>query len=144
MTLKELIEKKNWNNQIELCIQKYNEKYYLTSSLEGFKKVFNKLKEIEPEELSECTIIIEKEINKDVKPHVCYYYPSIKDNKNQIECEYISFTEWKYILGMQIIQTDTIKKLSKIKIITILLWEMTFFGFTEKEIQKKIMYLSQF
>ncbi len=123
--LKKLIDKHHWED-----IEPSFKEYYPNNikSLDGFERVFFKLKEMEAH-IS----------NK--KRELRIEYIEDKDNSfHAVDCVIedrelsISFIPWSEILGMSISE-ESIDFFLEPDIICHSIWEMTFHGFTEKKIQ---------
>lgn len=135
MKLVDIIFKYDWD-----LLYKYFNKYYPFEKIEHYKDFLESLKKLTPIE-SEFKI----SINHIIEDHMFsegiddwYSVHGISKNTNsEIETyalEYSTFEEW---LGMEI-DEDTLNRYPKPFIIIHCLWEMTFCGFTNEQIQNRL------
>lgn len=147
MKFKELIDKYNWNDVYSTLIQLYPDQ---EKNIEGYKQVFEELCTLRPTE-TKMRIVIEDvfdEYDKEYHAHVSGKDGTLnkesdpkhfKDDEigNQEVSYGIEFTDWAEWLSMKIDQ-ESLSKYSELDIIGHCLWEMTFYGFTQKDIKKAI------
>lgn len=133
MTLKDLIKNNTWLSVSSTLTSTYPDQ---AESLEGFKAVFEKLLAMEPEE-TDLEITIEYVMDGDheyVDVSGKHKYPKTEEEKYS---QAIEFSPWRQWLGMEI-STKSLHVFSELQIIAHCLWEMTFMGFEEREIQNKL------
>jgi hypothetical protein len=109
--------------------------------LDNYENVYNELKSFKPKE-SNITIIISNEIDAfDNEQYVNVSgYPNSKSKSsanNLTESLALEFTSWDEWLGMNIDQSS-MKSFSSFEIICHCLHEMTFMGFSQKEIKNEL------
>ena len=122
MTFSELIKAQSWPS-VEATLMMYFPKYQ--SSLSGFKRAFNKLQNMEPQQNTD-TLKLERIDAENVN------ITTVCDDK-----EYsITIAPWDEILGNHI-DAQSIAKFSQPEIAAFVLWELTFYGFDEETIKKK-------
>ena len=130
MTFKDLVQNNSWSNIQNVFLEVYPE---AEDNMEGYKIVFEKLQTMKPEKI-DMSIIIKAEIDEDEK----YFDVSglYKNPKTQEEkyTQGIEFTPWRQWLGMEI-SLENLNNFSETEIIVHCLYEMTFAGFSETEIQ---------
>ncbi len=97
-----------------------------------YKRALNELRKLSSKEVKDIQIYIRKEYDTfDKKSYICTSGID-KDNKTWA-IEFTPFEEW---LGM-IIHRKTLNNFSKLDIIAHCLFEMTWFGFTNKDVKKE-------
>lgn len=135
MTLKHLITDYNWISIALVLKELYPEQ---KSNLEGYEAVYNKLMIMKPEpsELSICVTNEVDDFDGEAYVHVSgiYEIPRTEEEKWSHAIEFVPWKEW---LGMEITQ-DSLNNFSELEIIAHALFEMTFVGFDEKNIQSKL------
>ena len=127
MKFKDIIINSNWNDIEKLLLTLDENK----DNLEGYKKVYDELMKLKPKR-SDCVLTIKHVIN-DEEEYEDVFGVSKKDKQNYA----LEFTPWQEWLGMEINQ-KTLNKYSKPSIIANCIYEMTFFGFEQKKIKKKM------
>ena len=147
MKFKELICKYNWNDVQSTFMKLYPDQ---GKNIEGYKQVFKELHAIKPVE-TKIRIVIEDifdEYDKEYYTHVSGKDGTLnkesdpehfKDDEigNQEVSYAIEFIDWAEWLAMDI-DHESLSKYSELEIIGHCLWEMTFCGFTQKDIKKAI------
>lgn len=133
MTFKELIESNTWPTISSLFLESYPQ---AEKNMEGYKTVFEKLTVMDSEK-SDMSIIISKE--KDGNEEYIDVSGLYNKPKNEEEhySQGIEFTPWGKWLGMDI-SKESLAAFSEPEIIVHCLYEMTFVGFSEEDIQKRI------
>ena len=122
MTFSELIKALSWPS-VEATLMMYFPKYQ--SSLSGFKRAFNKLQILEPQQNADTLKLVRIDAENVNVTTVC-------DDK-----EYsITIAPWDEILGNKI-DAQSLAKFSQPEIAAFVLWELTFYGFDEETIKKK-------
>jgi hypothetical protein len=133
MKLSEIIHRNNW-----LSIESTFRNLYQSDEddINAHKEAFEKLLLL-PEESSNIQIAI-RNIKEDEDEY--YEVSGIETTKDKGEekTEHlaIEFTPWSEWLGMQI-SKETVSKFNELEIISHCLYEMTYAGFTEEEIQNE-------
>lgn len=114
--------------------------------LDEYRNVFEKLKITEPSEyeleivLTECDG--EPDFESDTETYVDVFgRKKIPDPNSITESYAIEFLEWDKWLGMDL-APETIKNFSNLEIIAHCLYEMTFIGYDEDEIQEQLKLLN--
>jgi hypothetical protein len=127
MKIKDLVLDSDWNEieKILLTLDKNKD------NLEGYKKVYEDLLNLKPKK-SDCILKI-KHVKNDEEEYEDVFGTSKNDNQDYA----LEFTSWQEWLDMEI-DTKTQKKYSKPSIIANCIYEMTFFGFNQKKIKKKM------
>lgn len=136
MRLNELIETNNWLSVSMTLTSLYPDQ---KESLAAYEEVYDILLQMKPADM-ETEIVLQQ----------CYDYETNeesyvdisglkKDNQNLqlAESWAIEFVPWAEWLGMTL-SSNTLKQFSELEIISHCLYEMTFMGYDEKEIQKQL------
>lgn len=160
MKFKDIIDIVEWDKVWEELIKEYPDQ---KKSYDGYYLVFYQLKELEPKE-SDFTICVERVLDT-LHKECCdgeelWYYDvngkngtlqkedeqfdnmnfkteEEKENFGNQEVSYaLEFTKWEEWLGMEISE-DTLIKLTDEKIVAYCLYEMTFCGYEQDEIQSQ-------
>lgn len=108
----------------------------VNKSLQGYKTVFEKLLLMIPEKM-DMEIIIERLADEDetyIEVSAKHKYPKSKEEQFS---QAIEFTPWNKWLGMEI-SDRSLHEYSQLEIIAHCLYEMTFVGFAEDEIQNEL------
>jgi hypothetical protein len=163
MKFKELIDSVHWEFiEDEFRSWYYKDKEASEYQLDGYRKVFDELKMIEPKDTDmriylKLIIWDEFENKLEEEPYVivdgkngklqkesedfCYFQFKDDEDKERIGNEEISwgieFEPWDIWLGMSI-DEDTLKEFTKEEIVTHCLWEMTFCGYDQEDIQEQM------
>lgn len=133
MKFKEIIDKYEWSDKFEKTLLKLypgEEK-----NLEGYIKVFNKIKNLKPKNSKFTIILGEGEFGDETWIDV---FGVNEDDNVSYAIEFVEWCEW---IGMNI-GVDTLLNFDDIEIIIHCLYEMTYFGFEEeiiKEQEEKII-----
>ncbi len=137
MKFGEIIKSNSWLSIELVLLSLYSDE---KKNITGYEEVFNKLKNLQPEE-TDVSIIISWE--KDDYGQTDYinvsgYYNNPNNNTEEFTNSLaIEFTPWNEWLGMEI-DPNTLKTFNELEIISHCLYEMTFVGFDEKYIQTEI------
>lgn len=131
MTLKELVQNHTWQNVFAKFLEIYPE---AKENMKGYELVFERLKKMQPEE-NDFAIIITKETDEDDDYFEVSGLHKHPKTKEETYPQGIEFTPWRQWLGMDIYQ-DSLDNFSEQEIVVHCLYEMTFVGFSEDEIQK--------
>ena len=135
MTLKKLIQTNSWLSIAAILQELYPDE---ANNLSGYKELFEKLLLMDVED-SDISIDVEHQKDDfDGEEYVdvsgTYKYPKNEEEKFS---QAIEFTPWNQWLGMEISQVSFIH-FSELEIISHCLYEMTFIGFEEEEIQDEL------
>ena len=127
MKFKDLVLNSDWQKIEKILLTLDDNK----DNMEGYKKVFEELIKLKPKR-SDCVLTI-KHVKNDEEDYEDVFGISKKDNQNYA----LEFTPWQEWLDMELDQ-KTLKEYSKPSIIANCIYEMTFFGFDQKKIKKKM------
>jgi len=146
MKFKDLIDKYKWDGVYSTFMQLYLDQ---EKNIEGYKRVFEELRTLEPVETKMCIVIedVFDEYDKEYCAHVSGKDGTLNKESdpehfkedevgNQEVLYAIEFTDWAEWLAMEIEQ-EYLSKYSELDIIGHCLWEMTFYGFTQEKIKKQ-------
>jgi len=127
MRFKDLVLDSDWKKieKILLTLDKNND------NLKGYKKVYEELLNLKPKKSD--YILKIKHVKNDEEDYEDVFGTLKNDTQNYA----LEFTSWQEWLGMEI-DPKTQKKYSNPSIIANCIYEMTFFGFNQKKIKKKI------
>lgn len=135
MTLKQLISKHHWVSVSLILKELYPEQQ---ADLDGYEKVFNQLSCMNSETSELCIQVTNVVDDFDGEEYVSvsgiYENPQSEEEEISYAIEFVSWKEW---LGMKI-SKDSLNTFSELEIIAHALFEMTFFGFDEEDIQKEM------
>jgi len=137
MKLNDLINSNFWLSVKIVLLQLYpNEK----KNISAYEQIFNDLKFMEPV-AGDISIVLSNEhddFDKSEYVDVSGRENNPKENSNELtDSLAIEFTPWNEWLGMDI-DKDTLQDFTELEIIAHCLYEMTFIGFEEEEIQEKM------
>lgn len=142
MTFKEIVEHNDWASVEPIFQRLYSDEL---SNVPGYEKVFSELKLLKAIK-TDIIILFSKEWNKFDKLEYIHVsgYDRNKENPNNktIETLAIEFSPWEEWLGMEI-DKETLNSFSEIEILCHCLYEMTFFGFNQSKIKKKLDQINQ-
>ena len=127
MKVKDLVLNSDWQKIEKILLTLDDNK----DNMEGYKKVFEELIKLKPKR-SDCVLTI-KHVKNDEEDYEDVFGISKKDNQNYA----LEFPPWQEWLDMELDQ-KTLKEYSKPSIIANCIYEMTFFGFDQKKIKKKM------
>lgn len=133
MTLKQLILNTTWPNISSLFLELHPE---AEENIKGYKNVFEKLQLMEPEEMDISIIITKENDGDDVYFDVSGLYKHPKNEEDHYP-QGLELTPWRKWLGMDI-SKDSFNNFTELEIIVHCLYEMTFVGFEEEDIEKRI------
>jgi len=133
MKLSDIIHRNNWLS-IEMTFRKLYQSE--EDDINAHKEAFDELLLL-PEESSDIQIEI-RHIKDDEEEYyeVCGIEKIQENGEEKTEHLAIEFTPWSEWLGMEI-SKDTEKKYNELEIISHCLYEMTYAGFTEEEVQNE-------
>ncbi len=104
-------------------------------NIKGYKYVFQTLRLMRPRYSKEGMVI---DISKVGRGRKAYFSVSgVYAQKSRQQSYAIEFTPWSEWLGLEV-GNQVLKKIPKNEIIAHCLWEMTFMGFTQDKIRKKL------
>ncbi|WP_296621202.1 DUF6557 family protein [Marivirga sp.] len=138
MKLFNIINSNNWLSIELTLLQLYPDQKRL---IHAYRSVFENLKSLNPKE-NKMRIVLSEEDCDFENEYALNTYIDIsgqddtKDEYGNIISYAIEFTEWKKWLGMDI-APDTLRNFSELEIISHCLYEMTFIGYDEAEIQEE-------
>lgn len=127
MRLKELINRYKWNEISSAIIRLYPDQ---KRGIQRYKKVLAVLCSIKPGE-TKWSIVIEDCFDEDEQE---YYVDVSAKNPGEQQLYALDLTNWEEWLGMEI-SYRTLRKYSKLDIIAHCLWEMTWHGYEQKDIE---------
>ena len=136
MKLQDLIKSNSWLSVELTLLQLYPDQ---DKMLDEYRSVFENLKSIEPVDNKMRIVLTEYDCDPDDESEIKTYVDvsgqdDTKDENGRIISYAIEFTEWNKWLGMDITPV-TLKYFSELEIIAHCLYEMTFIGYGEEEIQ---------
>jgi hypothetical protein len=135
MKFKKLIQSNSWLSVETILLQLYpNEE----KNISGYKKVFEELLFMHPEDSEILIVVAHQKDDFDGEEYVDvsgkYAHPK---NEEEEFSQSIEFTPWNKWLGMEI-SPESLLHFSELEIISHCLYEMTFAGFEEEEIQEEL------
>jgi hypothetical protein len=139
--IKNILEKVLFRDMVRACSFKSVKESLLRlfpdqkKNINGYKDVFETLRRMRPRYNEEGMVIDIRRVGRGKKAYfsvsgICLE----KDIQQSYALEYTPWSEW---LGYEVAQS-VLKKLSKEEIVAHCLWEMTFAGFTQSKIRRKI------
>lgn len=139
MKLVDLIKSHHWLSVEMTLLNLYSDQ---ADSTEGYKKVFGDLQTMEPVNdemlivLTECKYDNDEE-NNPQSTYVDVSGRKLKSDPSSLTDSYaIEFVKWKNWLGMEI-APETADNFTELEIIAHCLYEMTFCGYEQEEIQQQ-------
>jgi hypothetical protein len=126
MNVRDLFGKVLWDDVAERFAQHYQD---YVKSLEGMKKVFDQVRTCAPAHDSK-GFVISIDLVQDEEEHWYNVYGRISGEKERYALEFCLFTEWAGFT----VDENLLQRMSPQDIVSHLLWEMTFFGYTEEDI----------
>jgi hypothetical protein len=137
MKFGEIVKSNNWLSVEMVLLSLYPDE---KKNLSGYEEVFNKLRVLQPKK-TDISILVSWEkddFDQTDYVNVSGYYNNPDENTNILTNSLaIEFTPWNEWLGMDIDQI-TLKTFNELEIISHCLFEMTFVGFEEEEIQAEM------
>jgi hypothetical protein len=138
MKLQDLIKSNSWLSIELTLLQLYPDQ---DKMLDEYRSVFENLKSIEPGDSKMRIVLTEHGCDPDDESEIKTYVDvsgqdDTKDENGRKISYAIEFTEWNKWLGMAI-TPETLKNFSELEIIAHCLYEMTFIGYDEEEIQEE-------
>jgi len=141
MKLQDIVRTNDWLSVELTLIKLYPDQ---EENLETYKEIFQKLREMIPTD-NDIQIILEKCFDEESYEESTVDVSGIKfvpDKSNLTESLAIEFVPWSEWLGMSI-HERTLKSFNELEIISHCLFEMTFVGFEEEEIQDQFSSLKK-
>lgn len=136
MKLQELIKTNDWQSVELILISLYPDQ---GKNIEAYKDIFQKLREMAPTE-SDMQIVLEQQFDEETHEesyvHVSGRQPK-PDDSNETEDFAIEYVPWSEWLGMSI-HPDSLIDFNQLEIISHCIYEMTFAGFDEEQIQQQM------
>lgn len=126
-TLKDLVNMVHFTDMWEELKVLYDVK---DKAFEGYCRVYNRLRDLEPVKDEDMTIYIEFVQESTEEDSWYHVFGRIKDEDT---CYGLNFTPWKNWLSYEI-KTDL--EMNNAQLLAHILWEMTFDGFEEQKIQE--------
>jgi hypothetical protein len=144
MKFKDLIKSNNWLSVELTLLNLYPDQ---SGMIDDYKTVFESLLNLEPHDNAMKIVLNEYDCDLEdegeIKTYVDVSGQEDEKDENGNKISYaIEFSEWNKWLGMGISQ-ETLLNFSELEIIVHCLYEMTFIGFDEEEIQKERKSLDQ-
>ena len=134
MELKKFIQSNSWLSVATILLQLYpNEE----KNISGYQKVFEELLFMQPKDSEIIIVVAHQKDDFDGEEYVDVSgkYANPKNEEEEYS-QAIEFTPWNKWLGMEICQ-ESLLHFSELEIISHCLYEMTFAGFKEEEIQEE-------
>ena len=138
MTFKELIQKNSWETLASLFLETYPDS---KENKQEYKKVFEELKTMPPKE-TDMWLVLKKETSGEeeyVDVAGLHKHPKSEEEKYAQGIEFLSWHNW---LDMDI-QEETLQTFSEQEILVHCLYEMTYVGFSEEQIQERVRKANQ-
>ncbi len=139
MKLNNLIKSNHWLSIELTLLQLYPDQHEM---IEEYRNVFNILQMLEPEDNDMNIVLTEYDCDPNFESDKTTYI-DVSGRKNTVDPNWltesyaIEFVAWSKWLGMEL-APETIKNFSELEIIAHCLYEMTFVGYEEDEIQEKL------
>lgn len=137
MKFGEIVKSNNWLSVEMVLFKLYPDE---KKNISGYEEVFNKLRVLQPKK-TDISILVSWEkddFDQTDYVNVSGYYNNPDKNTGELTNSLaIEFTPWNEWLGMDIDQ-NTLKTFNELEIISHCLYEMTFVGFEEEEIQAEM------
>ena len=138
MKLSDLINSNHWLSVELTLLQLYPDQKGIIGE---YRNVFEKLQQLAPEEYDMSIMLKEydcdHEDESEIKTYVDVSGRKAQKEEGKLTDSYaIEFVEWKNWLGMDV-APETTKNFSDLEIIAHCLYEMTFIGYEENEIQEQ-------
>ena len=135
MKFKKLIQTNSWLSVEIILLELYPDE---EKNISGYKKVFEELLFMHPDDSDISIVVAHQKDDFDGEEYVDVSgkYNNPKNEEEKFS-QAIEFTAWSKWLGMEISQ-ESLLHFSELEIISHCLFEMTFVGFEEKEIQEEL------
>lgn len=135
MKFKKLLQTNSWLSAATILLESYPDE---AKNISGYKKVFETLLFMNAYDSDISIDVVHQKDDFDGEEYVDvsgkYKYPKNEDEKFSQAIEFTAWSEW---LGMEVSQ-ESLLHFSELEIISHCLFEMTFAGFEEEEIQKEL------
>lgn len=135
MTLQKLIRTNSWLSVAAILQELYPDE---AKNRSGYKEVFEKLMLTDVEDSDISIEVVHQKDDYDGEEYVdvsgSYKHPKNEEEKFS---QALEFTPWNQWLGMELSQ-ESLNHFSELEIISHCLYEITFMGFEEKEIQDEL------
>jgi len=135
MKFKKLVQTNSWLSVETIFLELYPDE---EKNISGYKKVFEELSYMHPDDSDMLIVVAHQKDDFDGLEYVDvsgkYSHPKNEDEKFS---QGIEFTAWSKWLGMEISQ-ESLLHFTELEIISHCLFEMTFAGFEEEEIQEEL------
>lgn len=139
MNLPQLLEKHKNKEIVDRLIELYPDQ---KRSAPGYRKVLKNLRSMTPVKRDEMKIDV-YHVKDDLDPENIYEYESVSGVIEGEDISYaIEYTPWDEWLGFEFTE-DSLKNYPEVDIIAHCLWEMTWSGFEEEQIQEKMSSLME-
>jgi hypothetical protein len=139
MNLPQLLEKHKNKEIVDRLIELYPDQ---KRSATGYRKVLKNLRSMPPVKRDEMKIDV-YHVKDDLDPENIYEYESVSGVIEGEDISYaIEYTPWNEWLGFELTE-NSLKNYSEVDIIAHCLWEMTWSGFEEEQIQEKMSSLME-
>ena len=109
-------------------------------NINGYKDVFETLRLMRPRKSEERMVIDIRRVGRGKNPYFAVSGICVEEDIEQLYA--LEYTPWSKWLGYEVSQR-LLKKMSKDEIVAHCLWEMTFAGFTQEKIRRKIRTLKK-
>jgi len=135
MKLKKLIQSNSWLSVATILLQLYPDE---EKNISGYQKVFEEFLFMHSEDSEILIVVAHQKDDFDGEEYVDVSgkYANPKNEEEEFS-QAIEFTPWNKWLGMEI-SKESFLHFSELEIISHCLYEMTFVGFEEKEIQEEL------
>lgn len=135
MTLKQLLRTNSWLSVSSILLELYPDEEI---NIEDYEEVFENLLMMSPEETGMTIVIKTVTDDFDGSAYVDVFGKYNRpENEEERFLQAIEFTSWKKWLGMDI-SPGSLEDFTELEILAHCLYEMTFAGFEEEEIQQQL------
>jgi hypothetical protein len=140
MKFHEIIKTNNWLSLEATLLKLYPDQ---AKNIEAYQDVFSKLQTMKSLKTKTHIEVAQRYADKLNEEDYVEVY-GIEQNRTATKSTHVAieFTPWKTWLGMEI-STKTLKEFNELEIISHCLYEMTFVGFNEADIQKELSSLKK-
>lgn len=135
MKFKKLIQSNSWLSIASILLQLYPDE---EKNISGYKKVFEELLFMHPADSEILIVVAHQKDDFDGEEYVDVSGKYVNPQNEEEEfSQAIEFAPWNQWLGMEI-SPESLLDFSELEIISHCLYEMTFVGFEEEEIQEEL------
>lgn len=138
-SFKELVMKHSWNEVRKALITEFLDQ---EENVDVYEDVFSELKELHPTENKDKFVIQMRYVKEEDMHEDTGYYDIVAKKPNDMESYAIEFSPWEEWLGFYCNQKN-LEEQGELVFIAHCLWEMTFDGYNQEEIQKTVNELEQ-